>query len=88
MINLLLHIFYVLYVRILLFLLIPFNSISVLPSVNLQYDVTLYYRMLDKATGEQWHKDFQGFMHDARENGSEDEFSAQQAIYSKVGWLP
>ena len=41
--------------------------------------------MIDKETGEQWHKDFQGFMHQAREDGAaEDEFTAQQAIYSKV----
>jgi hypothetical protein len=36
--------------------------------------------------GEQWHEDFQGFMHMSRENGCqrEDEFGAQQEIYTKV----
>ncbi|XP_063677661.1 uncharacterized protein LOC134813723 isoform X2 [Bolinopsis microptera] len=40
----------------------------------------------DDSIGEQWHQDFQGFMHQSRENGQsglEDEFGAQQEIYTK-----
>ena len=41
----------------------------------------------DDSIGEQWHQDFQGFMHQSRENGQsglDDEFGAQQEIYTKV----
>lgn len=40
----------------------------------------------DESIGKQWHEDFQGLMHKARENGCgvDDEFGAQQEIYTKV----
>ena len=40
----------------------------------------------DNSIGERWHEDFQGFMHKSREKGCgfDDEFGAQQEIYTKV----
>ena len=50
------------------------------------YNFSLYYRMaeLDDSIGMKWHEDFQGFMHNVRQNNIEfeDEFVAQQNIYT------